>query len=36
MAQEDNFFGKHSGAEPNPERLTHVVAQFGDEQIFGW
>ncbi len=35
-AQEDNFFGKHTGTEPNPERLTHVVAQFGDQQLLGW
>jgi len=35
-AQEDNFFGKHSGTEPNPDRPTHVVAQFGDQQILGW
>ena len=35
-AQEDNFFGKHSGAEPNPQRPEHIVAQFGDVQILGW
>lgn len=35
-AQEDNFFGKHSGTEPNPERPTHVVGQFGDQAILGW
>jgi hypothetical protein len=35
-AQEDNFFGKHTGSEPNPERLEHVVAQFGDEKLLGW
>jgi hypothetical protein len=35
-AQEDNFFGKHSGAEPNPERPLHVVAEFGGEQLLGW
>jgi hypothetical protein len=35
-AQEDNFFGKHSGTEPNPERPSHVVAQFGDVAILGW
>ena len=33
---EDNFFGKHSGAEPNPERPTHVVAEFGGVQVLGW
>ena len=35
-AQEDNFFGKHSGAEPNPERPSHIVAQFGDVAVLGW
>lgn len=35
-ADEDNFFGKHSGTEPNPERITHMAAQFGDEIIVGW
>jgi hypothetical protein len=35
-AQEDNFFGKHSGSEPNAERLEHVVAQFGDQALLGW
>ena len=35
-AQEDNFFGKHSGSEPSAERLEHVVAQFGDETLLGW
>jgi hypothetical protein len=29
-AQEDNFFGKHSGAEPSPERWKHPMAQIGD------
>ena len=35
-AQEDNFFGKHSGTEPNPGRPEHVVGQFGDQIILGW
>ncbi|MEE8290444.1 MAG: DUF3604 domain-containing protein [Candidatus Tectomicrobia bacterium] len=35
-AGEDNFFGKHSGTEPNPKRLEHVVAQFGNRRIEGW
>ncbi|MDW4551710.1 DUF3604 domain-containing protein [Defluviimonas sp. D31] len=35
-AQEDNFFGKHSGTEPNPGRPGHVVGQFGDVAILGW
>ena len=29
-AEEDNFFGKHSGTEPAPQRATHAVAKFGD------
>jgi hypothetical protein len=29
-AQEDNFFGKHSGAEPSPERWKHPMAEVGD------
>jgi hypothetical protein len=35
-AQEDNFFGKHSGTEPAPHRPQHVVGQFGDVAIYGW
>jgi len=35
-AQEDNFFGKHSGAEPNPQRPTHAIAEFGDQRLLGW
>ncbi|MHC5002763.1 MAG: DUF3604 domain-containing protein [Planctomycetota bacterium] len=35
-AQEDNFFGKHTGTEPHTERLSHVVGQFGDQKILGW
>jgi hypothetical protein len=31
-AQEDNFFGKHSGAEPSPERWKHPMAQLGDRK----
>ena len=34
--EEDNFFGKHSGAEPDPGRPTHVVAEFGGVQLLGW
>jgi hypothetical protein len=29
-AQEDNFFGKHSGAEPSPERWKHPMARVGE------
>ena len=35
-AQEDNFFGKHSGTEPEPGRMEHIVAQFGENKIVGW
>jgi hypothetical protein len=35
-AQEDNFFGKHSGAEPGPERWKHPMAQVGDKKYEGW
>ncbi len=29
-AEEDNFFGKHSGAEPSPDRWKHPMAKIGD------
>ncbi len=35
-AQEDNFFGKHSGAEPSPKRWEHPMAQLGDKSYEGW
>jgi hypothetical protein len=35
-AQEDNFFGKHSGAEPNPKRVDHPMAKVGDAEYTGW
>ena len=37
-AQEDNFFGKHSGVEPEPNRWKHVVieAPNPDFTIMGW
>jgi len=35
-AQEDNFFGKHSGSEPSPKRVEHVVIQMGERKIMGW
>jgi hypothetical protein len=34
--QEDNFFGKHSGAEPGPERMTHPFMQTEAGTIMGW
>jgi hypothetical protein len=35
-ADEDNFFGKHSGTEPNAKRLAHPVGCFGTNCILGW
>jgi len=35
-AAEDNFFGKHSGAEPGPERMNHPMAKMGDAEYAGW
>lgn len=35
-ADDDNFFGKHSGSEPSPERMEHAFAKFGDLQILNW
>jgi len=32
-AQEDNFFGKHSAAEPTPDRVEHPVFTL-DDQVF--
>jgi hypothetical protein len=35
-AQEDNFFGKHSGAEPSPERMLHPFMRTDKGTIMGW
>ena len=35
-AQEDNFFGKHSGAEPSAQRWEHPMAKVGDAEYTGW
>ena len=35
-AEEENFFGKHSGVEPGPHRWEHVVAEFPPLKIVGW
>jgi hypothetical protein len=35
-AGEDNFFGKHPGAEPGPKRWEHPMAQVGDKKYEGW
>ena len=35
-ADDDNFFGKHAGSEPSPDRMRHPFAKFGDLEIMGW
>jgi len=35
-ADDDNFFGKHSGSEPSAERMMHPFATFGDLTILNW
>ena len=37
-AQEDNFFGKHTGYEPSPDRMKHPMMQTPDKSttIEGW
>jgi hypothetical protein len=35
-AEEDNFFGKHSGTEPNPQRMATEVAHFPPISWPGW
>jgi hypothetical protein len=35
-AQEDNFFGKHSGVEPSPERMLHPVMSSDRGTLMGW
>jgi Protein of unknown function (DUF3604) len=35
-AQEDNFFGKHTGVEPGPERMIHPVMASDKGTIMGW
>ncbi|TMV07642.1 DUF3604 domain-containing protein [Ruegeria sediminis] len=36
--EEDNFFGKHSGVEPEPHRWEHLVIEAPDPEfsIYGW
>jgi Protein of unknown function (DUF3604) len=34
--EEENFFGKHSGVEPNPERYKDVVMEFGGRKLMAW
>ncbi len=35
-AEEENFFGKHSGVEPGPKRMEHPVGCFDDKCVLGW
>ncbi|MEH6582976.1 MAG: DUF3604 domain-containing protein [Halioglobus sp.] len=35
-ADDSTFFGKHSGTEPGPKRLSHAMAEFGEIRIEGW
>ncbi len=35
-AEENNFFGKHSGAEPRPERMGHPFMENENGRIMGW
>lgn len=34
--QENNFFGKHSGAEPKPDRMSHPFMETEQGKIMGW
>jgi hypothetical protein len=35
-AQEDNYFGKHSGTEPSPERYLHPMAKTANGSYESW
>ena len=35
-AEEDNFFGKHAGYEPNPGRMSHPFMENETGKIMGW
>ena len=35
-AEENNFFGKHAGYEPSPERLTHPFMKNENGELFSW
>ncbi|MHC4165546.1 MAG: DUF3604 domain-containing protein [Planctomycetota bacterium] len=35
-AQEDNFFGKHSGYEPDPQRMNHLFMQSTRGKMMSW
>ena len=34
--EEENFFGKHAGSEPKPDRMTHAFMQNENGTIFTW
>jgi hypothetical protein len=34
--EEENFFGKHSGYEPSPKRLTHPFMKTENGELFAW
>ncbi len=34
--EEDNFFGKHTGYEPDPKRMTHAFVKTDKGAIMGW
>jgi hypothetical protein len=35
-AEEDNFFGKHTGYEPSQERLSHSFMKTKNGEVFAW
>jgi len=35
-AEEENFFGKHAGVEPNRDRWQHLIGEFGDVKFLSW
>ena len=35
-AEEENFFGKHSGKEPHADRWEKLVGNFGEIKYYGW
>ncbi|MGI9483277.1 MAG: DUF3604 domain-containing protein [Hyphomicrobiales bacterium] len=35
-AEEDNFFGKHTGYEPSPKRLDHPFMKTENGELFSW
>ena len=34
--EEDSYFGKHAGTEPNKDRYKHPMAKMGDKEIKGY